>query len=273
MTTIEEKLNAEGVTAENTVVALNSNWLTVNGQYLHADTRSEKLSISDENLSRILILGRRVILEGIEAQFVGDVRPSIWTAQLGTQAASEGESNKVFSGIGTYNGGVITERYEIKNPYHPYWDAVMNAGFLPEVRRVSGKEKGGAWLLVRKPTLLEVANNWLRWDETKAGVEIRRNATLQQKENTLSERDRRDALRVYRTVAEARVERVSDNDDPNIRSRQQIGLLLGVAAMRYDLHDMDGYAREVDDAFEYADNEQSVGDAVIRAMENSTFNT
>ena len=273
MTTIEEKLNAEGVSAENTVVGLNSNWLTVNGQYLHADTRSEKLSISDENLSRILILGRRVILEGIETQFVGDVRPSIWTAQFGTPAASEGKGNKVFTEIGASNGGVITGRHEIKSPYRPYWDAALNAGFLPEVRRVSGKEKGGAWLLVRKPTLLQVAQNWLHWDETKAGVEIRQNATLQQNENTLSEHDRRDALRVYRAVGEASVERVSDNADPNIRSRQQIGLLLGVAAMRYDLHDMDGYGTEVDDAFEYADNEQSVGDAVIRAMENSTFNT
>jgi len=273
MTTIEEKLNAEGVSAENTVVGLNSNWLTVNGQYLHADTHSEKLSISNENLSRILILGRRVILEGIETQFVGDVRPSIWTAQFGTPAASEGQGNKVFTEIGTGNGGVITGRHEIKPVYHPYWDAALNAGFLPEVRRVSGSEKGGAWLLIRKPTLLEVAKNWLRWDETKAGVEIRQNATLQQKENTLSERDRRDALRVYRAVGEASVDRVSNSGDQNMRSRQQIGLLLGVAAMRYALRDIDGYAQEVDDAFEYADNDPSIDDPVIRAMENSTFNT
>ncbi|HEY8992439.1 MAG TPA: hypothetical protein VIM37_01155 [Candidatus Microsaccharimonas sp.] len=94
MAYIEEQLNKEGVTVENTVVGLKSNWLMVNGQNLHADTYSEKLSITDENLNRILLLGRHTILEGIEARFVGDVRPSIWTAQFGTTAASREKAIK-----------------------------------------------------------------------------------------------------------------------------------------------------------------------------------
>jgi hypothetical protein len=273
MPTIEEQLNKEGVSAENTVISLKSNWLVVNGQNLHADTYSEKLSISDENLSRILILGRRVILDGIESQFVGDVRPSIWTAQFGTAATSEGKGNKVFTEAGNNNGGVITEQHELNDRYHPYWDAVLGAGFLPEVRRTSGKEKGGAWLLLRKPTLLEVGKKWLGWSETIAGTEIRQNATIRQKEGILSDPERRDALRVYRTVGEASIDRLPDYAGMYIRSRQQIGLLLGAAAMRYDLRDTDGYSYEIDDALEYADNDPSIDDGTIRAIENSTYNT
>ncbi|HEY8992440.1 MAG TPA: hypothetical protein VIM37_01160 [Candidatus Microsaccharimonas sp.] len=168
---------------------------------------------------------------------------------------------------------MITSRYEINDHYHPYWDAVLGAGFLPEVRRVSGKEKGGAWLLVRKPTLLEVAKNWLRWGETKAGASIRENISMQQKEGSLSDRERRDAFRVYRIVGEASIDRLSKDVDMYRRSHQQIGLLLGVAAMRYDLHDTDGYTLEIDDAFRYADSDPSIDDATIRAIENSTFNT
>ena len=78
-------------------------------------------------------------------------RPSIWLAQLGTATQSDTRWNQVFTEKGFNNGGIIKNIDEIKEPYHPYWNAVIDGSqgvMLPEVRRVSGRALGGAWLLL-----------------------------------------------------------------------------------------------------------------------------
>lgn len=151
-------------TAEFTI---QSNWLrTSGGVYLRAeemdDPGDKRLAVSPGGLERIISQRREMFEQHIETYYLDMLkknegkgltigRPSIWLAQLGTQIESEGRGSKVFSEKGYNNGGIIKDIDELNGPYHAYWRAVLDGGegvFNPEVRRVSGRALGGAWLLL-----------------------------------------------------------------------------------------------------------------------------
>lgn len=262
-----------GAIGEHPSVSLRSNRLLVNDKALRADvlkdTGSEKIAVSPSELERVLLLGRISLLQGIE-DFYDDqvknlgsmiVRPSIWTAQLGTTAQTGGRDSKVFTEKGYANGGVIQSPDEIQPRFHGYWSAVREAGFLPEVRRTSGKQDGGSWLLLRKPSLGEVLHHWFNYPSQAldSAVEIIAN----EEDKGIERRN----LRMYRTLGEEAVDRAPDT----ARSRQQIGLILSMAAIKSALGDKDGYEDEVDDALIYANNDLSIDAGTVRAIENSTF--
>ncbi|MFZ2836376.1 MAG: hypothetical protein WAZ21_03575 [Candidatus Saccharimonadales bacterium] len=259
---------------EHPSVVLQSNRLLVNGKALRADvlrgTKSEKIAVSPSELERVLILGRLSLLQGIEDFYDDQVnknpgstiaRPSIWTVQLGTTAQTAGRDSKVFTEKGYANGGVIQLFDEIQPRFHSYWTAITNTGFLPEVRRSSGKQDAGSWLLLRKPSLSEVLHHWFTYppEALDAAIEVVAN-----KEDAGLERRN---LRMYRTLGERAVDRAPDT----VRSRRQIGLILSMAAIKSALGDKDGYEDEVDDALTYAHNDSSIDAGTVRAIENSTF--
>jgi hypothetical protein len=258
---------------ENPSIALQSNWLTVNGSPLRADilpnANSEKIPVSAVSLEAVLLLGRRSILQGIEEFYEQQVamhpgaaiaKPSVWAAQLGTTRQTDGRNGRVFTEKGYANGGVNTSIGEIQPRFHGHWDAVRDAGFLPEVRRTSDGQDGGAWLLLRKPSLDEVLRHW--FDKKDGAI------------NNLVERFRDDDkglqcrnLREYRMIGEVAAEEQPDF----LRSRAQIGLLLSMAAIKSTLGDKSGYEDEIDDVFTYVDNDTRIDVSTVRAIENSTF--
>jgi hypothetical protein len=259
---------------EHPSVGLRSNWLTVNDATLRADvlknSQSERLTVSAEELQTVLLLGRTSLLQGIE-DFYEDqvnknpgatiVRPSIWTAQLGTTAQTDGRNSKVFTEKGYANGGVIQSSDEIQPGFHGHWNAVKEAGFLPEVRRTSGKQDGGSWLLLRKPLLSEVLHHWFNYpsDVLDNAIEI----ITDEEDKGIERRN----LRMYRMLGERAVDRAPDT----ARSKQQIGLILSMVAIKSALGDKDGYEDEVDDALTYAHNDSSIDVSTVRAIENSAY--
>jgi len=126
---------------------------------LNADKRWE---IQPDELGELIAERRDMFNLHIEAYYLDTLRrnegkgltigrPSIWLAQLGSEQESERRWSKVFSEKGYKNGGIIKAIDELSQPYRAYWQAVLDGGegaFNPEVRRVSGKALGGAWLLL-----------------------------------------------------------------------------------------------------------------------------
>lgn len=258
---------------ENPTIALRSNWLAVDGNTLRADALrdpdSEKLTVSAEQLGSVLLLGRRAILQGIEEFYDQQiekhpdstiVRTPVWTAQLGTAAQTSGRHSQVFTDVGYANGGVNTSIDEIKHEFHDYWNAVREAGFIPEVRRTSGSRDGGSWLLLRKPSLPDVLHHW--FDYKEGSVDTALEAIVDEDKET----ERRNLHR-QRILGEQAVDQASNT----LRPRRQIGLILSMAAIKSALEDRDGYQEEVDDALLYADNDPSIDESTIRAIENSMF--
>jgi hypothetical protein len=259
-------LNLHG---ENPDIALRSNWLMVNGHTLRTDvlkdSKSDKLTISGQDLSSILLLGRRTILQSIEELHERQVlqhpesvvtRPSIWIAHVGTAAQTDGRSSQVFTELGYANGGVNTSIDEIKPGFHGHWRAVQDAGFLPEVRRTSGSRDGGSWLLLRKPSLPQVLQHWFGYQEKQIDIAVE-----------IIKDDVQCNIPYYRMFREKEVDQAPDA----ARSRQQIGLILSMAAIKSAIGDRDGYEQEVDDALIYIDNDPSIDASTVRAIENSTY--
>lgn len=258
---------------EHSTIALQSNRLLVEGKTLRADvlkdSRSEKISVSSLELEKVLLLGRTSLLNGIEDFYDNQVaknpgltivRPSIWTAQLGTTSQTDGRNSKVFTEKGYNNGGIIQEPDELQPSFHGHWNAVKEAGFLPEVRRASGPKDGGSWLLLRKPSLGEVLHHWFAHSEDEPTKAIE---AIRDEDKDWEKRK----LRIYRMMGEKAVDAAPDS----VRSREQIALILSMAAIKSGLGDKDGYEEEVDDALTYANNDSTMDIGAVRAIENSIF--
>lgn len=253
-------------TQEQPIIALRSNWLTVDKHKLRADVledpKSKKVTTSAEELSAYLLLGRHSILQGIEKlyhQYPGASRQSIWTAQLGTEAQTEGRDSKVFTEPGYANGGINTSIDEIQPDFHDHWKAVLNAGFLPEVRRTDGRADGGSWLLLRKPLLTDVLKYWFGHEDDLRGIA----AAILNKDKELEKAN----LLEYRLRGEEAV----DTARSELRPREQVALLLSMAAIKATLGNLGGSKKEIDDALDYARNDASIEDRAVRAIENSAF--
>lgn len=263
----------ERAITEISTISLYSNQLIVDGISLRADvlreSRNESTNVSAEQLTSILLLGRNAILEGIEtfyeAQTIKNarltiVRPSIWTAKLGTTAQTDGQNSKVFTERGYANGGINKSIDEIQPRFHEHWNAIKEAGFLPEVRRTSIGQSGGAWLLLRKPTLPEVLTHW--FDEPADALPAAIDAISHDDKET--ERKR---LRLYRMVREEAVDRTLDT----VRPKEQVRLNLAMTAIKSALGDTAGYEDELEDALIYAHNNELISASTVRAIENSAF--
>ncbi len=254
-------------------IKVTSNWLTINRNNLRADVlpdpQSEKLTVSAEDLRATLLIGRSIISQGIEEFFARQIaqnpdvvvmQPSIWTAHLGTPTQTEGRASQVFTAQGYENEGSITSMDEIQPQFHGHWNAVKEAGFLPEVRRASGKRDGGSWLLLRKPTLSQVLHHWFDHPEgqLKSAIE-----TIKDEDK---EAERRKLLQ-HRILGEGAVDQAANA----LRSKNQVALLLSMAAIKSAIGNRQGSKEEADDALEYASSDPSIDESAVRAIENSMF--
>jgi len=257
---------------EQPVIALQYERLAVNGHTLRANVfrnnGSDALALSPEDLESVLVPARRPMLRVIEEYYERNqqnnpglhiVRPSIWTTQLSTTKQSEGQPNRVFTEAGYRNGGVHTLRDELQPDFHGYWEAVRNAGFMPEVRLDATKPYAGPWLLLRKPTLDEVALHWFDFPSDAAASV----AQIKDDDKRLEAHN----LRQQHLSGEAIVDRAPDER----RSRLEVGLILSMAAIKMTMGDQAAYDRDIDDAFDFLDTDQTIDISATRAVENATF--
>lgn len=263
------------------IVSLRSNFLQVNGHTLQADilrsAATEKLPVSAERLETILVLGRFSILRGIEEFYTQTklkhpgqaiVRPSIFTAQLGTVAQAEGRSSRVFTAEGYANGGIITSSSEIQERFHGHWNAVKSAGFLPEVRRTSGARDGGAWLMLRRPTIPDVLDEWLSYKESPIATAL---------SDQIKHEDQADpALNMqhihwYREIGMRTIDTDVRSEDMLTLAHQNIGLELAIGALKLAVHDQQGFVDATEDAMRYAERHPLVDDGVTFAIENAIW--
>lgn len=152
-------------------IQVRNDFLRVNKRLLRTDilehSVDKKLAVSAKQLEVILVLGRVSILDSIEESFkkrqlnqpdLHDiVRPAIYTVHLGLPDQVDGENGLVFTDQGYHAQDNIPDNPrrsidDIQEKFHGYWQAVEDAGFVPEVRKTSGKIDGGAWLLLRDTT-------------------------------------------------------------------------------------------------------------------------
>jgi hypothetical protein len=124
--------------------------ISVNGEQL-------TLPLDPEKLQTILGLGRNAIIQSILATFIETKQrhpdltvspPPLFVIRFGTQS----QEKRIFTPKGLDNNTSIhTQIDELKEKYHPYWRAVGNAGFRPEVRsNLTGPSVGGIWLMLHK---------------------------------------------------------------------------------------------------------------------------
>lgn len=92
------------------------------------DQGLNKLTVSSNELERVILLGRRPILQGIEEFYekqalknpdLSVTRPSIWTTQFGTTVQTDGKNSKIFTEKGYANGGIITSKEEAGHSFTP----------------------------------------------------------------------------------------------------------------------------------------------------------
>ncbi len=252
-------------------IFLRENWLELDGRKLESDDprfhSAEKLSVTPEGLRAILDIGTPEILSGIEAFYKRTVlanpkstvvRPSILTTHVGTAKMED----LLLTQRGLRNGGNITHRGELTYLATRYWDAVHAMGFQPELRRTSGQRDGGLWLLLRRPTLLQVNSEWL-------GTSFE-----------LPEVDLNDDMRRVLGAYSDRLAEIADTVDDEavywaepverrqfLRSRLQIGRILAISALKISLHSGEP-EDDIEEALDYARNDPTISDDIERAIRN-----
>lgn len=261
-------------------ISIRSNWLLVKNQELRADvlknSRRERRSVDSTELRTILLLGQTAILEGIESFYestqvqnpnIAIGRPSIWTAQLGTTQQADGLNSRIITVGGYTNTNIYRSKEAVYPAFHPHWNAIADAGFVPEVRIAWGEKDRGAWLLLRRPEIVDVLHGWLDYKETGDAAQVREMIQSSQ----VAVQNRTSALNFYQSAQADYITASVAPSEVERQARQQIGLNLACAALKLCLHDDDGYAEEIEDVLDYADH--TMDDGTIRALENATWHT
>ncbi len=143
-----EVLSAEG--------GLGGQSITIGGAILELDTLDAEL------LALSLRLGRAAINRTIIVNFIKKIERNtdpdlnisspapLWVVQFGVRGRKDSGKKKILTAEGYANRATIHEkREEIQEPYHPYWDAVVEGGFRPEVRRGLAPDDG-IWLMLHR---------------------------------------------------------------------------------------------------------------------------
>ncbi len=101
--------------------------------------------VSPDYLKVILNLGRKAILD---EEFY-----RLYIVHLANTEQTDGVDSQVYTEAGYNNDTGIHELIdEIQSSFHPYWHAVEEAGFIPEVRSTTTKNCDGSWLLLGRDT-------------------------------------------------------------------------------------------------------------------------
>lgn len=278
-------------------VGLNGNYLSLNNRAMRTNVlrhSPEKIAVSAQQLDRILAVGRMAILNGIvNFRFPGaTTTPSIWTLHLGTNKQVDPRDSKLFTERGWKNGGVNERLDEIQAPFDPYWGAMKNNGFRPEVRRTFGKGDGGAWMLLRKPTLMQVSLEWYAYSEPPelASLGYFTPEVTDELKNiyhpgvSLPLSTKHDILQTVADLQDSYADELDDKAkkmdvSPDLRaefrSNQQIGALIARVALKRSLdYERDAAEEDLEDVYTYAVNNSrdkvGVSPGVL-ALENAMF--
>lgn len=255
-------------------ISIQSNWLFVNSHTLSTTKRgavaAHRMIVSPEEVTDILISGQKTIHDGIEEFYeqtkqanpkLTIVRPSIYTAHLG----AENHTKEILSQKGYDNGGVIEARDEFQPNSQAYFDAIKQAGFRPEARRITGKTQGGLWLFLRRPTPQQVSSDWL--GDTYIVPILNHDATKPERLKALADfqDDRIASVDARDDILKS--EHASVSERQTVRSRLQISTILASAAFKriWEIGEPD---EDIDDALEYVDNDPTITQDIVLAIEN-----
>lgn len=137
------------------------NFLKYDGRLLRTDVlefESKSAPVNPEKLQQILTLGHQaiedqinMIYERVSRAHPDAARAAMWVAQL--SGPENSEINEVYSPAiaGQINTSLLTDMNQIRESFHPYWQAAEQAGFVTEVDHVAIGGSHGAWLRVRLP--------------------------------------------------------------------------------------------------------------------------
>lgn len=140
---------------------LYENFLKYDGRLLRADVldfESKSAPVSPEKLQQVLTLGHQAIENQINMMYerISRANPdaskaAIWVAQL--SGPENSEINEVYSPstAGQINTSLLTDMGQIREEFHPHWQAAEQAGLVTEVDHVAIGGSHGAWLRVRLP--------------------------------------------------------------------------------------------------------------------------
>jgi hypothetical protein len=271
--------------SEVSEISIHSNFLTVDGKELRAEVlpidSSDKLIVSAEELSELLTyrLNRVAVCSFIEDQYRRQLkakptqpisRPSVLSVQFGTTAETQGRTtSKVLTEKGWLKNTLYTEADDVRVPFRDYLNATFYAGFVPELNKLHD----GSWLAVRRPTLPEVNERWLEYEEDdemqKKKIEVIEHHLSTPWNRELSQQ----AIRSYRFAGEVAIDRYSDSYGDTMRPNQHVGSILAVAALKNFVGDLEGYRAEVDDAITYAERSDFIHSSSFRAILNSVHGT
>lgn len=263
---------------KDVAVEVQGNWLFVKGRVLSADVlltdRHSHLTVGSDELRTILTLGRTTILEGIDLSYErlraqrpdhAVSRPSIWTAQLATQAQVSGLDNVVLRPQSSGQTDLFNEKNALYPIFHGHWDAVHDAGFVPEVRRVRSTKANGAWLFLRRPTVDDVLKNWLDYQEADDAQHVRDRMQT----GYVAGEKHAAAIGFYSDIQKEYTAKRVDRSDVVKLARQRIGIQLARATMKLCGYDHDGYAEEVESIFDTID--AAVDRPTVLAIENAVW--
>ncbi len=127
------------------------NMLRVNNKKLWADV----LPVPEPSKHEIVTPDQLAVYLKVGHQAIAAVHlamPEVYAIRLSTDEDTHGrESGRVFTPEGWDAGtGVYDDPTMLVRAFHPYWEAIIDTGFHPRARGVSGKADGGVWLTLSR---------------------------------------------------------------------------------------------------------------------------
>lgn len=242
-----------------------------NNLYIEASDGLGLIEQPPEQIELILRLGRATIKEAIEAEFKKQQAKhpgyeDIYAPPMRVGSfARQPSTHRVLSDLGKKGTGVYHDKAELGPAVHDAWMSIVYANFVPEARTlISDQERIGLYLRDLSLPYPE------KYDEKIESDKVRKWRVLPEElgysEPPEATRRKWQWLRAIKTGQDTKEpdERYFDvarpvvdwYEDPDARSKAQIGFIIQTALIKYDGGQYDSFIRDMEHAERYA---QSMG--------------